>query len=321
MKPQSISVIGLNYLGSSIALALKESALDVKIIGYDDDDKKRQQAKSLGIIDDARRNLVHAASEGDVVILSVPFAELEKTLRRIGDDVQPHALVLDMSRQKEAAQNWAKLHLHHGHFIGIVPTLAADYLDKGERGLEEANAGIFQNSVMCVIPSPNADPKAVDSAVNLGRLIGSKSFFLDIMEYDALAMASETLPGLLAAALFGAVNQSSGWRDILRFAGNNFASSTIPLKAEADIALMASRNKIIALHWIDQIQEQLKALSMQIRNDNTDELAAYMIELGIERERWLHKRSENNWEETVEIEPVSMVDMLVGKRFSDKEKS
>ena len=313
-----VSILGINLISASLALALRESDLDVEIIGHDADDRVSKEAQSKGILDKGRWNQVNAAASGDVIIISLPMADLEHTLERIGRDVQSHALVLDLSLLKTQPQKWADEHLKNGHFVGIAPVLAAKSLDESRQGIEGARADLFKDSLLCVIPSPKAAAKAVESAVNLGTSIGASPFFLDLMEYDALAAAIEILPGLVAASMFGAVNDSNSWRDILKFAGSTFALSTLPLRKEADLAHMAVQSKAATLYWLKAAIEQLKLLSARIEDGDMDILSTYFTELGVERDRWMIAREKNRWDDENRPEwsnlEVSMMDRLVGRR-------
>ena len=88
-----------------------------------------EEAKEkLGAIDRVEWNLVTAASVGDILVLAVPLAELENTLMVIGEDVQPHALVLDLAPLKVQSLRWAEKHLKAGHYVGVMPVLLIQFI-------------------------------------------------------------------------------------------------------------------------------------------------------------------------------------------------
>ncbi len=153
------------------------------------------------------------------------------------------ALVLDLSVLKGLSQRWADQYLARGHYVGVMPVLSAPYLSDGRDELEAATADLFKNSIFCLMPSAKADPQAVDTAVNFGRLLGANPYFVDPMEYDSLVQGIETLPGLTAAALFGTLKKTTGWRDILRFANSSFALGTQSLQHGTDITSLALNDK------------------------------------------------------------------------------
>jgi prephenate dehydrogenase len=225
MKAQTISIIGLGRTGASVGLALKASHLNVTVIGHDKDGDAAKAAQEAGAIDSRQWRLVRAAAEGDIIILAVPDSEVEGILEAIGQDIREHALILSFSSLKGAGQRWADRYLQTGHYVGAVPVLAASALQDGTPGVAGARVDLFRDSILCLMPSPRTDPQAVETAVNLGTVLGAKPFFLDADEYDNLVLGVETIPGLLAAALFAAITEANGWRDMLRFANLPFATT------------------------------------------------------------------------------------------------
>lgn len=295
MKAQTVTIIGMDRLGASIGLALKQSSLDLTIVGNDRDGSLTRQAEAVGAIDEIKRNLVRAAAAADILVLAVPFAELEETIQIIGDSVREHTLVLDLSGLKGPGLTWAKKYMQQGHYVGASLVLAASALADGRSETELADPSLFQNSVFCVMPSVDVEPAAVETAVNFGRLIGASPYFVDIAEYDNLVQGTETLPGLMAAALFGAVHKSGGWRDMLRFAGLPFALTTLPLTTGAGIARLALNDKDATLRWLNALVEEIQQVRQWVYEGEEELLAARLEGLQLERDRWLRDRAKNDW--------------------------
>lgn len=316
METRTITIIGLGRIGTSIGLALQHSQLDLTIIGHDADRDAMAQAKKLDAVHETQGRLVRAAAAGDIIIISVPAPEVEDILRTIGADVQEHALVLDLSNLKGPGQASAERYLDRGHFVGASPVLAAGALDAAA---SDPRADLFRDSVWCVMPSPAADPKAVETAVNLGRILGAKPFFLDAAEFDSLVQGVETAPGLLSAAMFRAVTNATGWRDMLRFAGASFARSTAALRDGEEIAHLALHDQAATLRWLDALLEELGALRGWVAEGDRDRLVALLHDLNEQRDRWLHERAKNDWEETPKQDegPPGLVQRFLGARGTD----
>lgn len=315
MKAQTVTIVGMDRLGVSIARALKASPAGLEIVGHDRFRELAQKAKDeLGAIDKAEWNLVSAATAADILVLSVPLAELETTLMVIGDEIQPHALVLDLSSMKSRGQKLADQYLKRGHYVGVVPVLSAAYLKDGRDELDASLPDLFRNSIFCLMPSPRADPQAVETAVNFGRLLGAVPYFIDPMEYDSLSQGVETLPGLAAAALFAALQKSTGWRDMLRFANSSFAMATQPLQQGTDITAQVLNDRTATLRWLDAYLQELTELRRLIQSGDKDMLELTLGNFLVQRERWLRERAENEWAEGVEtkIDRPSVSDQFLG---------
>jgi prephenate dehydrogenase len=297
MKAQTITIIGLGRVGASIGLAVK-GKLPVTVIGHDPNPQVAQAAKEkIGAVDQTEGNLPKAVSKADILVITIPISELEGTLRAAGSDVQTHTLILDFSNLKGPGLKWAKQHLPQGHYVGAAPVLAAKWLDDGRTNNSTATPDLFQNSLLCLMPAPDAEPQAVDTAVNFGIVLGARPYFIDAAEYDALVQGTETLPGLIAAALFKTLQQSISWKDMLRFVGLPFALDTLPLARHQDIAFMALNDKIATLHWLETLVNELNTLRRLVYEGEREVLTAVLEQSSIERDKWLLKRQENNWDE------------------------
>ena len=323
MKAQTVTIVGMGRVGVSIARALTASGVGLTIVGHDRIRELAQEAKEkLGAVDRVEWNLVTAAAAADILILAVPLTELENTLMVIGEDVQPHALVLDLSSLKAQSLRWADRYLKGGHYVGVVPVLSAPYLNDGRDEPSAATPDLFRNSVFCLLPSAKADPQAVDTAVAFGRLLGAAPYFIDPLEYDSLVQGIETLPGLVGVALFSAVQKSTGWRDMLRFANSPFALSTQPLALGTDITSLALNDKAATLRWLDALLNELAFLRKLIQEGDRETIDLTLSNILIQRERWLKERAENDWVEgdEVPIDSPSVSDQFLGGWLSGKVK-
>jgi prephenate dehydrogenase len=187
-------------------------------------------------------------------------------------------------------------------------------LSDSRLSVEAADARLFVDSVFCIAPSPSAEPKAVETAVNFGRLLGATPFFLDPMEFDSLMHGVETGPGLLAAAMFRAVQRSTGWRDILRFAGLPFALATTGLENE-DLAYLALQEKEASLRWLDGVLNELKEVRRWVAEGEMERLELILDELSIERARWIHTRTKNDWTEDIDRPDLNQMGGIGGQFF------
>lgn len=315
MKTQTITIIGLDRIGTSIGLALKKSSLAVTLVGHDTDAAKGKLAKDVvQAVDQAEWNLVSAARRADILVITSPVADLASILQIIGTELQEHTLVLDFSGLKRLGLSLAEQHLRQGHYVGAVPILAADYLADGRSDPTAATPDLFRNSAFCLMPAPNAEPQAVETAVNFGLLLGALPYFIDPAEYDSLIQGSDTLPGLVSLAMFNTLQKATGWRDMLRFAGQPFTLMTLPLANARDIPLHALNNPQATLRWLDALLDELKTVRRLVAEENEELLSAYAEQLATEREKWLQARQKNDWDErrSPPIRPRTMSEHLFG---------
>jgi prephenate dehydrogenase len=298
MQTNTITIVGLGRTGTSIALALKEGSADFSLIGHDSDSGVLREKPVVEAFDHLEADLIKACAPADIIVLAMPAVALEVTLSLIGDRLQSHALVIDLTALKEPGIRFADQHLHEGHYIGARPVFAAATFESLKADLYEARADLFRNSVFCVMPSAETDPQAVDTAVKFGQLLGAKPYFVDPLEYDQLSLGTETMPAIGAAALLQVITKSTGWRDILRFADLPFAIGTLPLDTDSeDLAYHLLNDRQASLYWLDGLAVKLTELRRVLAQGEQELLAAYLAELNLARDKWLQARSDNEWDE------------------------
>jgi prephenate dehydrogenase len=299
MQTNTITIVGMRRTGLSIALALREGSSDFSLIGHDSDTELLKYTVVSEAVDRVEADLIKACTPADIVVLAMPALELEATLRLIGDRLQPHTLIIDLTALKGPGIRFAQEHLKDGHYIGARPIFAASSFNSLETDPNSARADLFQNSVFCVMPSPQLEPRAVETAVRFGQLLGSKPYFVDPYEYDQLAFGSETIPGVAAAALFSVITKSPGWRDILRIADIPFAVGTQPLDIDTeDLAYLLLSDRESAIRSLDSYLLQLNEIRRYLKEGEPELITAYLMEINISRRKWLNERSVNNWDET-----------------------
>ena len=95
-----LGVIGCGLMGGSFALALKKAGLVKRVVGYSKSPSTTETARRLGVIDVAAESALLAVSGSDIVLLAVPVAATESTLKAIRHLVEPGVLVMDVGSTK-----------------------------------------------------------------------------------------------------------------------------------------------------------------------------------------------------------------------------
>ena len=100
MKTETVSIIGLDRVTGSIALALAATDLGLTIIGYDYDRAIVNEAKKMELIDKGVGKVYKAAAAADILLVNVSLDRQEETIKAIRDEVRDHTLIMDLSGLK-----------------------------------------------------------------------------------------------------------------------------------------------------------------------------------------------------------------------------
>ncbi len=97
---EQLGLIGCGLMGGSFALALKKAGLVKRVVGYSKSPSTTDRARQLGVIDVEAPSALLAAAGADIVLLAVPVAATESTLKAIKHLVTPQMLLMDVGSTK-----------------------------------------------------------------------------------------------------------------------------------------------------------------------------------------------------------------------------
>ena len=287
---QSITIIGLGLIGGSLGMALKQAApYDVEITGHDKDRKAISQALKMEAMDRGERDLERATRNAQLVIIATPVLAIREVMEAIGPILEEGCIVTDTGSTKAEVMSWAEKYLPSAaDFVGGHPMAG-----KETPGIENADADLFQGATYCVIPSPTASNKAVETVTGLVESVGAVPFFPNPEEHDALVAAVSHLPLIVSSALISATASSASWREMYKLASSGFRDVTRLASTDAVMSSgICQTNREAIEHWIDRLILELEQYKGLIR-DGGEELLSRLTETREARERWI--RGQQVW--------------------------
>jgi prephenate dehydrogenase len=265
-----LGVIGCGLMGGSFALALKRGGLVKRVVGYSKSPSTTDRAKKLGIIDVAAESALLAVSGSDIVLVAVPVAATEATLKAIRHLCEPGMLVMDVGSTKRDVVDAARRVLRErvGCFVPAHPIAGKEL-----SGIQHADATLFNGRQVILTPLPQNPPELVQKATDVWSAIGTQVLKMTAENHDAAFAAVSHLPHLLAFAYFSAVvNQPLG-KDYLSLAGPGFRDFTRIAASSPEMwrdILVANREEV--LKQSKRFRHALDALEHVMREGNADAL-------------------------------------------------
>ena len=264
---QRVALVGVGLIGGSLGLAWKKNRPTLTRIGYDRPEVL-DEARQLGVIDEAAATIEEAVKTADLVVLAVPLAPMIRLLTEIAPHLQPGTLVTDVGSVKAPIMAQAREVLATTNpFIGGHPMAGSE-----RGGVAHADAFLFENATYVLCPPENLDAETLSTAyadfVGLIEATGGRLLILDARRHDRIAATISHLPQLLATMLMNYAAErnatddaflrlaAGGFRDMTRIASSPFAMwQHILLANEGPIldalgsfaaSLQRMRNRIIA---------------------------------------------------------------------------
>ena len=281
---KQLAVIGCGLIGGSFALALKRAGLVKSVVGYSKSPSTTERARKLGVIDQAAESALLAVSGADIVLISVPVAATEPTLKSIRDLIEPGLLVMDVGSTKRDVVDAARRVLREriGSFVPAHPIAGKEL-----SGIEHADATLFNGRQVILTPLPQTLPVLVQKATDIWSALGAQVLKMTPENHDGAFAAVSHLPHLLAYAYFNAVINQPAGRDLLALAGPGFRDFTRIAASDPAIwrdILLANREEV--LKQSQRMRHSLDALEHVMRSGNAAALEEMIRSAAEGRAAW-----------------------------------
>lgn len=261
-----LGLIGCGLMGGSFALALRRAGLIKRVVGYSKSPSTTELAKKLGVIDVAAESALLAVAGADIVLIAVPVAATETTLKAIRHLVDPGVLFMDVGSTKRDVVDAARRVLRE-RIASFVP--AHPIAGKEVSGIQNADAGLFSGRQVILTPLSQTAPDLVQKATDAWSGIGAQVLKMTPENHDAAFAAVSHLPHLLAFAYFSAVVNQPAGKDFLSLAGPGFRDFTRIAASSPETwrdILVANREEV--LKQSQRFRHALDAFERVIREGN-----------------------------------------------------
>ena len=261
----TIAIVGTGLIGTSLALAIKQSNLQVDVVGTDYDQSARSGAQKSGAFKKVESNLSNAIRGADVVIYATPVLAMREMMEASVNDFEEGCVVTDVGSSKKVVIEWADEILPESvSFVGGHPMAGKEL-----SGPTNADGDLFKGKAYCIIPRVTAEKSAVSSVTTLAESIGAKPFFIGVDEHDSFVAAASHLPFMMSVALMGTASKSANWEDIAQLASSGFASLSRLASGDPimhrDICV-SNPKPIVA--WMDAYIREMYDLRNMLANEN-----------------------------------------------------
>ena len=267
----TIALVGIGLIGSSIAREIKEKGLAGSVTVSSRSDATLKRAQELGLGDRYTTSAAEAVKDADLVVVSVPVGASGAVAAEIAANLKPGAIVTDVGSTKGSVIAQMAPYMPPGvHFIPGHPIAGTEY-----SGPDAGFIGLFKGRWCILTPLPETDEAAKAKLRTFWETLGSMVDDMDPEHHDKVLAIVSHLPHIIAYNIVGtaddleAVTESevikysaSGFRDFTRLA----ASDPIMWR---DVCL---HNKDAILEMLARFSEDLAYLQRAIRWGDGDKL-------------------------------------------------
>ncbi|AOW08328.1 prephenate dehydrogenase [Flavobacterium gilvum] len=261
----NIYVIGVGLIGGSIALDAKDLNPDAKIFGIDSNEKHLQEAKKLGVIDEAAT--FEDLSKADFVIVSVPVDTAIVVLPTVLDLISDSAIVFDVGSTKAPICEAVAGHPKRRNFIATHPIAGTEF-----SGPSAAIRGLFQGKTNIICEVEKTTFKLQEKALDLFKNIGMRIRYMDPKSHDKhIAYVSHL--SHISSFMLGktVINKEKDEQDIFDMAGSGFESTVRLAKSSPAMwTPIFKQNKKQVIKTLEEYISNLSKFKELMLNDDYD---------------------------------------------------
>ena len=324
MAEVQVGILGLGRVGASVGLALKNHTAQggkhkFIITGYDTVAEKGRIAKEIGAIDHFKNRIGEAARDKAIVIMAMPYGEVDSSYSVIGKELSRGTVVLDFSALKVSTMQSAAKHMpENTHLVCIAPIFNPKYLFDSVDETVRASADLFEDGMMMLMPSVKCAEAAITLANDVSGILGALPQYFDAAEHDVLISATEALPAVLGVAYFINLQQSDSWDDTRRLTNPSFGIITHDLfdKHPDDLTKVWLDNADQIVRHINAYIKTLTALRDILQDKDRRALSALLEEKAKAYETWINNRHHNTWhKDKLAVKTATFGDTIGGTLF------
>ncbi len=281
---EQLGLIGCGLMGGSFALAMKKAGLVKRVVGYSKSPSTTHKAMQMGVIDVEASSALLAASGADLVLIAVPVAATEATLKSIKHIITPSTLVMDVGSTKRNVVDAARRVLKDqvGVFIAAHPIAGKEL-----SGVEHADVTLYNNKQVILTPIDRTQTVQLAKATALWEALGCQVLKMSPEAHDSAYAAVSHLPHLIAFAMMNAITDQSNGREYLSLAGMGFRDFTRIAASDSKLwtdVLMANRQELLAQSR--QFQKALHALERLMMDEQVEQLEHEIDRASMTRAQW-----------------------------------
>ena len=264
----TVGIVGLGLMGGSLGLALQNTKLVSKVVGFDHNLSHCEEALKLSLV----HEIVSFSDikTCDIIFLAIPVGGIIAVLQEL-QTIDVKTTVVDLGSTKSEIVSSVPSCIR-ANFIAAHPMTGTEKF-----GPSAAIQNLYQDKVVVLCDTDNSGDMHKNRAIQIFSHIGMKIVFMDPQAHDAHASFISHLPHAISYALANSVMGQEDPKSILLLAAGGFKDMSRIAKSSPQMwSDIFKQNKTNLLQSIDLFEKELEKSKQMIKNDDWSGLEAWM---------------------------------------------
>ena len=263
-----VGIVGLGLMGGSLGLALQNTKLVTKIVGFDHNLSHCEEALKLSLVHDIVS--FSEIKQCDVIFLAIPVGCIIKVLQEL-KDINEKTTIIELGSTKVEIVTSVPASIR-SNFIAAHPMTGTE-----KNGPSAAIQNLYHDKIVVLCDTDNSGDLHKNRAIQIFSHIGMKIVFMDPASHDAHASFISHLPHAISYALANSVMGQEDPRSILLLAAGGFKDMSRIAKSSPQMwSDIFKQNKSNILHSIDLFEKELEKSKRMIQEEDWSGLETWM---------------------------------------------
>jgi len=264
-KFDSVLIVGMGLIGSSISRALVENHVANNVYGLDSNNKVIKKCQELNLLIQGETDLKNFNIQFNLIIICTPLSAYKKIFHDLAEFVSKPTLVTDVGSTKMSTiSDFKKVTTNKN--ITFIPSHPIAGLEKS--GPEYGFSKLFDNRY-CILTPFEQNDEALNTISEMWKSIGMTIETMEADRHDRVLAMTSHIPQLIAFSVVGTATEleshmrdevikysAAGFRDFTRLAGSD------PIMWRD----VYNKNKDAVLEMLGRFSEDLSTFQKAIRN-------------------------------------------------------
>ena len=265
----SVLIVGMGLIGSSISRALVENHVANNVFGLDSNNKVIKKCQELNLLIRGETDLKIFNIQFDLIIICTPLSAYKKIFHDLAEFVSKPTLVTDVGSTKMSTiSDFKKVTTNKN--ITFIPSHPIAGLEKS--GPEYGFSKLFDNRY-CILTPFEQNDEALNTISEMWKSIGMTIETMEADRHDRVLAMTSHIPQLIAFSVVGTATElesqmrdevikysAAGFRDFTRLAGSD------PIMWRD----VYNKNKDAVLEMLGRFSEDLSTYQKAIRNGDLE---------------------------------------------------
>ena len=268
-KFNSVLIVGMGLIGSSISRALIENDVANNVYGLDCNDNVIKKCQNLNLLTKGETDLKKFDIQFDLIVICTPLSSYKNIFTSLTEFVSKPTLVTDVGSTKMSTIK-DFTNVVSNKYMTFIPSHPIAGLEK--TGPEHGFSKLF-NDRYCILTPYEKNEDALKSISGMWESIGMLTEIMEPDRHDRVLAMTSHIPQLIAFSVVGTATEleshmrdevikysAAGFRDFTRLAG----SDAIMWRDVYD------KNKDAVLEMLGRFSEDLSTYQKAIRNGDLE---------------------------------------------------